>query len=123
VLTNHEGVAANDIARDLAAIVFGESYKIPTEPKIITVESSVLDSYVGQYRLPNTVLDITNEGGRLMLVQGGIPESKRQLLATSQTDFLVQGSELQIRFVKDDKGQVTQLIIPGAGNVTAPKIK
>lgn len=123
VLTNHEGVAANVIARDLAAIVFGESYKIPTEPKIITVESSVLDSYVGQYRLPNTVLDITNEGGRLMLVQGGIPESKRQLLATSQTDFLVQGSELQIRFVKDDKGQVTQLIIPGAGNVTAPKIK
>jgi len=123
VLTNHEGVAAGSIARDLAAIVFGEPYKIPVEPKIITVESGILDSYVGQYRLSNTVLDITNEGGRLMWTQGGVAESKRQLLATSQTDFILQGTELQITFVKDDKGRVTQLVLPGAGNMIAQKIK
>lgn len=123
VLTNHEGVAAGAIARDLAAIVFGKPYKTPVEPKIITVESSILDSYVGRYQLQTTVLDITNEGGKLMWTQGGVAESKRQLLATSQMDFLLQGTELLIRFVKDDKGQVTQLIIPAAGNVTASRIK
>ena len=123
VLTNHEGVAAGAIARDLAAIVFGAPYKIPTQPKIISVASSILDSYVGQYRLSSTFLDITNEAGRLMWTQGGVAESKRQLLATSQTDFILQGTELQVRFVKDDKGQVTQLVLPGAGNMSAQKIK
>ena len=123
VLTNHEGVAAGGIARDLAAIVFGKPYKIPVAPKFITVAQSVLDSYVGQYRLGTTPLDITNEGGKLMWTQGGAPETKRQLLATSPTDFILQGTELQITFVKDDKGQVTQLIIPSAGNAAAARIK
>ncbi len=123
VLTNHEGVAAGSIARDLAAMVFGKPYKIPVAPKIVTVQSSILDSYVGRYLLQTTNLDITDEGGRLMWTQGGVAESKRQLLPTSETDFILQGTELVIRFVKDDKGQVTQLIIPSAGNMTAARIK
>jgi CubicO group peptidase (beta-lactamase class C family) len=122
VLTNHEGVAAGAIARDLAAIVFGAPYKIPTELKTVTVAPSVLESYVGQYRLASTVLDITNEGGKLMWTQGGVAESKRQLLPISETDFVLQGTELQIRFVKDSTGKVTQLNIPGAG-MSAPKVK
>jgi CubicO group peptidase (beta-lactamase class C family) len=122
VLTNHEGAPAGGIARDLGAILFGAPYKIPTELKIVAVAPSVLDSYVGQYRLATTVLDITNEGGKLMWTQGGVAESKRQLLATSQTDFILQGTELQIKFVKDDTGKVTQMSIPGAGT-SAPKIK
>lgn len=123
VLANHEEVSTANIARDLAAMAFGEPYQIPQEQKTITLKSSVLDSYVGQYRLPNTVFIITNEGGRLMSMQRGMPESKRELLATSETDFFLKGSELQIRFVKDEKGQVTQLIVLGAGNLAAPKIK
>lgn len=121
VLTNHEGAPAGAVARDLAAMAFGAPYKIPTELKIVAVAPSVLDSYVGQYRLATTVLDITNEGGKLMWTQGGVAESKRQLLATSPTDFVLQGTELQVKFVKDDTGKVTQMNIPGAGS--APKIK
>jgi len=123
VLTNHEEVSSSNVARDLAAIVFGEPYQLPQEQKTIALKPDVLDSYVGQYRLPNTVLIITNEGGKLMLVQQAAPESKRELLAKSETDFFLKGAELQIRFVKDEKGQVTHLMILGAGNLTAPKIK
>ncbi len=104
------------------SLLFGAPYKVPTELKIIAVAPSVLESYVGQYRLATTVLDITNEGGKLMWTQGGVAESKRQLLATSPTDFILQGTELQIKFVKDDTGKVTQLNIPGAG-MSAPRIK
>ena len=124
VLTNNEGVAANNVASDLGAIVFGEPYKLPAPLKLVSVAPGVLDSYVGQYKIPSSaVLDISNESGKLMMVQGGQAASKRELLPTSQTEFVLKGTELQIKFVKDDKGQVTQLVLPTAGNVIAPKIK
>jgi len=52
-------VSTANIARDLAAMVFGEPYQIPQEQASVTVAPSVLDSYVGQYKLSATAAQRT----------------------------------------------------------------
>lgn len=122
VLSNNEHPSVARIVNELTAIVFGASYQIPQERKAIAVASSTLDKYVGQYQLPNTIITITNENGKLMWQATGLP--KIELFAESETDFFVKISDVQVRFVKDAQGRVTGLVRNRGGSETpAPKIK
>ena len=122
VLSNNEYRSVARIANDLTAIVFDAPYKIPQERKAIAVASSTLDKYVGQYQLPNTIITITNENGRLMWQAFGQP--KVELFAESETDFFVKISDVQVRFIKDAQGRVTGLVRNRGGvDTTAQKIK
>jgi CubicO group peptidase (beta-lactamase class C family) len=122
VLSNTEYSSGPRIGSDLAAIVFGAPYKIPQERKAIAVASSTLDKYVGQYHLPNTVIAITNENGKLMWQANGQP--KVELSADSETDFFAKSFDVQVRFIKDGQGRVTGLVRNRGGiDTTAQKIK
>jgi CubicO group peptidase (beta-lactamase class C family) len=122
VLSNNEYRSVARIATDLTAIAFGAVYQIPQERKVIAVASSTLDKYVGQYQLPNTIVTITNENGKLMWQAAGQP--KVELLAESETDFFAKSFGVQVRFVKDAQGRVTGLVRTRGGSETpAPKIK
>ncbi len=84
----------------------------PAETKsesAVKVDPKVLDSYVGQYELPMFVLAITKEGDRLF----GQPEgdTKEELVADSETEFTVTNINAKIKFVKDEKGQITHLVV------------
>ena len=110
------------IALDLAAIVFGEKYEIPRAQPEIKVESKVLDAYVGEYELtPAFKLTITNENGQLMAQATGQP--KFELYPESETKFFLKVIEAGVTFVKNDKGEVTHLILHQGGDKQAKKIK
>jgi hypothetical protein len=111
VLSNNERGSAGKINDVLSAIVFGEKYEIPKERKAITVASSVLDKYVGEYKFqyPETSYTITNENGKLMLLEPGFP--KDEMFAESETDFFSKTYDVQIKFVKDANGMVTGVIV------------
>ncbi len=110
VLSNNQSGSAGKINDVLSAITFGQPYEMPKERKAITVASSVLDKYVGQYRFqyPATSYTITNENGKLMMLESGFP--KDEMFAESETEFFSKGFDVQIKFVKDANGTVTGVI-------------
>jgi hypothetical protein len=93
----------------------GEAAKAekPAEPSkgadAVKVDAKVLDSYVGRYELPIFVLAITKEGDRLF----GQPEgdTKEELTPESETEFKVERVNAKVKFVKDDKGEVTGIVV------------
>lgn len=110
------------IAQDLAAILFGEKYEIPSAPVAVKVDPKLYDHYAGQYELgPNSLLTISKNGDRLMAQAAGQP--KLELLPSSETKFFVKEIDLQMTFVKDAQGQITHLILHQGGDRQAKKIK
>ncbi|HKS27173.1 MAG TPA: serine hydrolase [Pyrinomonadaceae bacterium] len=98
-------------------------YEPPKERKAIQLDAKILDAYVGQYELaPSFVITITRDGNRLYAQATGQPQI--ELFAQSETEFFITVVDAQISFVKDEKGQVTQLILHQNGqNVPGRKIK
>lgn len=125
VLSNFDNMPVETIARDLAAIMFGEKYELPQARRVIQVDPRIYDLYAGQYALvlaPTVVFTITNEGGKLMAIVPGQP--KVELTPSSETEFFVPGVNAQIKFAKDNNGQATGLVLNQNGReLQAKKIK
>lgn len=114
VLSNLEGAPSGRIARDLAAIVFGESYELPKERVAITLDPKVYEAYIGQYELaPGLIVTVTKEDHRLMIQLTGQP--KVEVFPESETKFFLRVVDAQITFVKDDRGRVTHLVLHQGG--------
>jgi len=114
VLGNLNGGAPNDIASKLAAAVHGEKIVLPSERKEITVPAAVLSSYAGTYELaPGFSIAITLENGQLM--EQATNQPKFPIFAESPTRFFLKVVDAQIEFVKNDKGEVNQMILHQGG--------
>jgi CubicO group peptidase (beta-lactamase class C family) len=102
----------------------GEDYTPPPEPKIITVDPSVLDRYVGVYELNSDVaFTVSRDGNKLMMQQGDAPK-KSELAATSPTSFMVKGQDFIVTFVAEPSGSVTKLVVDtGSDKLDLPKQK
>lgn len=79
----------------------------------IKLDPKILQSYLGEYVLaPTFVMAITQDPqkeGRLFVQATGQP--KFEIFPETETKFFLKVVEAQISFVKDDKGEVTQLIL------------
>lgn len=73
------------------------------------VDPKVFDTYVGKYEFPNKLIyAVTREGNRYF---GQAPNNpKRELFPSSETRFFIPEVESQITFVKDDKGEIVELL-------------
>jgi hypothetical protein len=119
---DYGGSGPGRIAQDLAAIALGEKYELPRERIVAKVDPKIYDSYVGQYELgPNFIITVTREGDSLMTQATGQP--KIELFPESEAKFFLKIVDAQITFVKDEKGQVTDLILHQGGDQKAKKIK
>ncbi|MCU1256488.1 MAG: beta-lactamase [Candidatus Angelobacter sp.] len=117
VLANLNGGAADNIAAKLAQVVHGEKIVLPTERKEITISAEVLKKYVGTYELtPAFSIVMTLENGQLMTQatnQGKLP-----LFAESETMFFLKAVDAQVEFVKNEKGEVTDMVLHQNGRDT-----
>jgi serine-type D-Ala-D-Ala carboxypeptidase/endopeptidase len=124
VVLSNSGVGQDDIGLHIlesqAAL---QTFAPPKERAEIKVDAKVLESYVGEYQLaPNFILTVTKEGDKLFAQATDQP--RFQVFAEAETKFFLKAVDAQITFVKDDKGQVTQLILhQGGQNLPAKKIK
>jgi CubicO group peptidase (beta-lactamase class C family) len=114
VLGNLSGDAPGGIAHKLAAVAHGEAVVLASERKEVTVAPAILANYVGTYELsPSFALVMTLEGSQLMTQATG--QHKLPLYPESETKFFLKVVDAQVDFVKNDKGEVTGLVLHQGG--------
>lgn len=113
LLSNLYSSITHAMAGDLVAIVRGEERKPPLPSKPITIDTAVLDSYVGRYKYgkdfvynPNMVGPVKRIGDWLVKISGG---RRSYLIPLSQNSFLDRIYGGIITFEKDASGKVTHL--------------
>ena len=94
---------------------------LPSERKEIAVSPGILEKYVGTYELTPTFSVITTlKNGQLMAQATRQP--KFPLFAESETKFFLKAVDAQFEFFKNDKGEVTHLILhQGGRDITGTK--
>ena len=93
------------------------------EEKIIQVDPVILDKYVGKYRLnDNIVVTVTKENNKLFAQPTN--QDKVEMLALSETNFIVMEINAKITFLKDQNGKVTMFKLNMNGrDAEVPKIE
>ncbi|MEK6321433.1 MAG: serine hydrolase [Acidobacteriota bacterium] len=112
ILANSDNANSSALALGVAALYIPGL--IP-ERVAAKVDPKVLDAYAGQYQPnPSTVLTVTREGDKLMVQQGS--SEKRELVPESESNFFMpENRQVTYSFVKDEKGQVTHLVVQREG--------
>jgi D-alanyl-D-alanine-carboxypeptidase/D-alanyl-D-alanine-endopeptidase len=119
--------STNDID-DIGRHVLESQYALakvepPKVRKAIKLDPKIFDAYVGEYQLaPNFILTFSREGDKFFTQATG--QGKFEIFAETEIDFFLEVVDAQVTFVKDDKGQVTQVTLRQNGaNQPAKKIK
>jgi CubicO group peptidase (beta-lactamase class C family) len=114
VLANINGPVPDQLAGKLAQVVHGEKVVLASERKEIAVSPAILKTYVGTYELtPAFSITVTLEDGQLMTQATNQP--KLPVFAESETLFFLKVVDAQVEFVKNDKGEVTNLVLHQGG--------
>jgi CubicO group peptidase (beta-lactamase class C family) len=114
VLANLNGGAADALAEKLAQVVHGEKVVLATERKEITVSPDVLKQYVGTYELaPTFNIVVTLETDHLEAQATN--QQKIPVFAESPSMFFYKVVDAQLEFVKNEKGEVTNLVLHQGG--------
>jgi CubicO group peptidase (beta-lactamase class C family) len=121
VLGNVNGGAPGDIARKLAAIAHGETVKLQSERKEITLDPKVLARYVGAYQMaPGVNMLVTLENNQLFSKLGN--QQAIPIFAESQTMFFPKVVDAELEFTKDDEqGRPTEMILHQNGRDQSAK--
>jgi CubicO group peptidase (beta-lactamase class C family) len=116
VMTNSEngGQLAFEILRIISAEYGWPDYR-PKERLISKSNPATYDDYVGQYVLgvPGPPVIITREGDKL--ISQGPQQPKAELLPESPNTFFLREVDASFTFVRDEKGQVVEVIIRRGG--------
>jgi CubicO group peptidase (beta-lactamase class C family) len=117
VLGNLNGSGPSGIAPKMAALAHGEKVVLAEERKEVTVPAKILADYVGSYELaPGFIFVVTLEGDQLITQITGRP--KVPIFAESETMFFPKVVDAEIEFFKNEKGQVTHLVLHQGGRDT-----
>ena len=116
--------SANDID-DIGRHLLVSQYPLarlepPKEHKAIQIDPKIFDAYAGEYQLaPGFGLVFSREADKFFMQPTG--QNKTEIFAESETDFFLAVADVQVTFVKDEKGQVTQVVLHQAGRNQALK--
>lgn len=117
VLGNLNGGAPGAITAKLASVAHGEKVVLASERKEVKVSPNILATYVGTYELaPNFQMAITLEGDQLVSQATG--QSKVPIFPESETMFFPKVVDAELEFVKNDKGEVTAMVLHEGGRDT-----
>ena len=116
VMTNAENGAqlGFEILRSISAEYGWSDFK-PRQRVISKIDPSAYDDYVGEYDLgvPGPHIIITREGDKL--INQGPQQPKAELLPESPNVFFPREVDATFTFVRDEKGQVVEVIIRRGG--------
>ncbi len=124
VVLSNSGVGQDDIGLHILESQFPLQKFAPAKAHTeIKVDSKILETYVGEYQIaPNFKIVVTREEDKLF----GQPtdQPRVQLFAEAENAFFLKVVDAQVTFVKNDKGEVTELILhQGGQSITGKKVK
>lgn len=109
MLSNVENSQVIRASSDLAAIVFGEKYELPKERVAVRVNPKIFNDYIGEYEdRPGRITTIMVEGEKLMIKLAGQPDPV-PLSPESEIQFFHPTMDMQVAFIRDERGSVTGL--------------
>jgi len=124
-LINYGVMQLDNVGFNVLRVLAGLEMKdinIPKERTEISIDPSVLDAYIGQYEFsPDYILTITKENDCLYVQAKG--QGKHRAFPESKTKFFLKIVDAQISFHKNDRGEVTHLVLHQDGDQKATKIK
>lgn len=86
----------------------------PKERSLAKVDPAIYDSYAGQYVVgPGVSFTISREGDKLIFSAQGQP--KIEAYPESETKFFFKVVDAQVTFIKNDKGEPTELVFEMSG--------
>jgi D-alanyl-D-alanine carboxypeptidase len=122
VLANCPGLkpSPNELALKLAALAIGQPLRDPVPVK---VPAEALDRHVGVYRIDDKQTRIVERDGDHLVTQrtGG---AKAEAYPLSETEFFYRETSDRIRFVRDEKGETTAMLMLSryGGEELAPRV-
>lgn len=127
VLANIENAPFSSIERDLAAIVFGEPYALPSKRSFVPVDPDLFGRYTGRYRMSyigrTHMLDVTCEANRLMAEVQGLPKAELHALAPERYFAQLKG-EVELTFLVGASGEAEAIALVWAGRpMTAQRVE
>jgi hypothetical protein len=92
-------------------------YIIKTPDRAVAkINPSILDAYVGEYEiLPGRTMTIQKSGQNLVVGSKGFPTAP--IFPESETRFFFKAVDVELSFVKNDKGEVTELVVDQGGRL------
>jgi len=122
-LPSPPGMTAGDFTSQLFEIFFWELMKPQESFKVDeTVNSSIYDAYVGKYDCIEVILNIIKEDDHLFVQLG--PLAKFEIFPKSESEFFRKSLDSRIKFVKNEKGEVTHAIYYQDGiEINASRLK
>jgi CubicO group peptidase (beta-lactamase class C family) len=123
LLSNQPTPALGKIAADINAVLNGKEVTLPKDRKEITLDTAILQQYVGGYELaPGFVITITVEDGKLISQATG--QGKAELFAEKENFFFLKIVDAQIEFIKGADGKIEKLVLYQNGRqIPGKKIK
>jgi D-alanyl-D-alanine-carboxypeptidase/D-alanyl-D-alanine-endopeptidase len=109
--------AANEGVDDIGLHLLDARYPLAVpagSPSELTLDTKVLDGYVGNYELvANFILTVTHEGNQLFLQ--GTNQPRGAVYPKSSTEFFSKLVDAQITFEADAQGHATALVLHQGG--------
>ena len=117
VMTNGDagGPLADEILHSIAKEYGWPDYQV-REREVAQVNPKVYESYVGKYQVMGADVTLTTDNGHLFIQAPPFGTEKIELYPESETKYFITLDEVTFTFVKDDKGQVVELVVQVPGN-------
>jgi hypothetical protein len=95
----------------------------PKVQSVAALDPKVYAPYVGRYQInPDLLLTVTSDEGKLFAQ--GTNQPKVQLHPVSKTRFFVTEADVEMTFLPDDKGEVSEVVVSANGHdVKAKRVR
>ena len=120
VMDNISGTNSGVLSSALTAAVLGKPYTIPQASKEIVLDAGMLKEYTGEYEfMPTFTIKVFLEGTRIKAQATNQPSF--EIFAEKKDLFFVKLVEAKLEFIRNEKGDVVELILHQNG--MSPKAK
>jgi CubicO group peptidase (beta-lactamase class C family) len=122
MVNSDNGDIMNEIVNSVAKVYGFKGLNRSKFRKEIAVADTILQKYTGKYEIaPKLSFAVTLEGSKLYGQPTG--QQKQQLFPESQNKFFLKKIDVEVEFVKDDKGKIVKAILYENGTHDAKKIE
>jgi CubicO group peptidase (beta-lactamase class C family) len=122
MVNSDNGDIMNEIVNSVAKVYEFKGLNRSKFRKEIALADTILQKYTGKYEIsPKLTFAVTLEGNKLYGQPTG--QQRQQLFPESQNKFFLKKIDVEVEFVKDDKGEVVKAILYENGTHDAKRLK